>query len=227
MAARGASDTVIVVTGGDPVERAHLPPLPEGATVVAADSGIDRAHELGLRVDIAVGDFDSVTGSAFAAAELAGAAVQRYPEAKDATDLELALGAALDLQPRRIIVLGGHGGRLDHLLANALLLAAPAFADVDLVAQMGPARVTVIRRPSELLGAPGDLVTLLALHGRATGVTTDGLLYPLVDAELAAGSTRGVSNELTAPTATVALRDGVLLAVQPGIAGTHLRRQQP
>lgn len=227
MAAPGASDTVIVVTGGDPVERSDLPVLPPGAVVVAADSGIDRAHDLGLRVDVAVGDFDSVSSSALEAAERDGAQVQRHPEAKDATDLELALWAALDLQPARIAVIGGHGGRLDHLLANALLLASAAFAGVDLVAQMGPARVTVVRRSSHLDGSPGDLVTLLALHGRASGVTTEGLLYPLHDAELAAGSTRGVSNELTAPTATVQLRSGVLLAVQPGPTGSNLRRELP
>ena len=224
MAAPGASDTVIVVTGGDPVEVRDLPSLPPGAVVVAADSGIDRAHDLGLRVDVAVGDFDSVTAGALDRAELAGAAVQRHPEAKDATDLELALATALDLAPRRIVVLGGHGGRLDHLLANALLLASADFEAVELVAQMGPARVTVVRRRAELTGAVGDIVTLLALHGRATGVTTEGLLYPLVGEELAAGSTRGVSNELTATTATVTLRDGVLLAIQPGLTGTHHRR---
>ena len=224
MAAPGASDTVIVVTGGDPVEVRDLPPLPDGAVVVAADSGIDRAHDLGLHVDVAVGDFDSVTAGALDRAALGGATVQRHPEAKDATDLELALATALDLSPRRIVVLGGHGGRLDHLLANALLLASPDFEAVELVAQMGPARVTVVRRGAELTGAVGDVVTLLALHGRATGVTTEGLLYPLVGEELAAGSTRGVSNELTATTATVTLRHGVLLAIQPGLAGTHHRR---
>lgn len=226
MASRGASDTVIVVTGGDPVEQRDLPALPEGAVVVAADSGVDRAAELGLRVDIAVGDFDSVTPGALERAASMGATVQRHPEAKDATDLELALTTALDLAPSRIVVLGGHGGRLDHLLGNALLLAAPAFAEVELVAQMGPARVTVIRRSAQLTGTPGDLVTLLAIHGPASGVTTEGLLYPLVDEDLLPGSTRGVSNELSAPVADVTVQAGVVLAVQPAVAGTHLRRNR-
>ena len=224
MAAPSASDTVIVITGGDPVDVAHLPPLPEGALVVAADSGIDRAHDLGMRVDIAVGDFDSVTAGALERAELDGATVQRHPEGKDATDLELALTAALEQAPRRIIVVGGHGGRLDHLLGNALLLASETYAAVELVAQMGPARVTVVRRRAELRGEPGDLTSLLAVHGAAEGVTTDGLLYPLHDESLEVGSTRGVSNELTDASATVIVRAGVLLAVQPGMAGTHLGR---
>ncbi len=224
--ASDSSTTVVVVTGGDLLGGVDLPHLPEGARVVAADSGIDRAHELGLPVHIAVGDFDSVTEAGLLSVREAGAAVQDHPDAKDATDLELALVAALTLAPRRIVVLGGHGGRLDHLLANALLLAGAALAGVEVVAQMGASRVTVVRHEAVLEGRPGDLVTLLPLHGPARGVVTEGLLYPLRGEELAPGTTRGVSNELTAPTAAVRLREGILLAVQPGEPGTHHLRNR-
>ena len=219
--ANESSTTVVVVTGGDPLDGVDLPALPDDAIVVAADSGVDRAEALGLRVDVAVGDFDSVTHGGLDRAERLGAKVERHPEAKDATDLELALDVARSLGPRRVVVLGGHGGRLDHLLANALLLAQPALVDVDVVAQMGAARVTVVWRRAELHGRAGDLVTLLPLHGPAEGVVTEGLLYPLRDEDLPPGSTRGVSNELVATTAVVTVRAGTLLAVQPGLAGTH------
>jgi thiamine pyrophosphokinase len=225
--ASDSSTTVVVVTGGDPLEGVALPRFPEGARVVAADSGVDRAQDLGLRVDLAVGDFDSVTPVGLATARDAGADVETHPAAKDATDLELALDAALALGPERIVVLGGHGGRLDHLLANALLLARPQLAGLEVVAQMGAARVTVIRDRAVLEGEVGDIVTLLPLHGAAHGVVTDGLLYPLRDEDLLPGTSRGVSNELTATSAVVTLREGTLLAVQPGQPGTHHLRTQP
>jgi len=213
--ARRSVGTVVVVTGGDPLAEGELPTLPIDALVVAADSGIDRALELGLHVDVAIGDFDSVTPAGLQAVADAGALVERHPAAKDATDLELALDAALLHHPHQVIVLGGHGGRLDHLLANALLLASDRLAGVEVVAQMGASRVTVIRSDARLDGRPGDLVTLLPVHGVARGVTTDGLRFPLVDEDLAPGSTRGVSNEIVAPPAAVTIREGVLLAVQP------------
>lgn len=225
MAAQGASDMVLVVTGGDPVDPAHVPVGVPGMQVVAADSGIEHALALGLRVDVAVGDFDSVDPAALEAVREAGAVADAHPAAKDATDLELAMAVAVGLGARHVHVLGGHGGRLDHLLANALLLAAPAFADVRTTAQMGPARVAVVRSESEatLEGPVGDLVTLLPVRGPAVGVTTSGLLYPLAGEDLAPGTTRGVSNELVAAIATVALSAGVLLAVQPGELGAHHR----
>ena len=214
------SATTVVVTGGDPLHDVALPAIPADAPVVAADSGVDRAHELGLRVRLAVGDFDSVSAAALDAARRDGAEVHRHPVAKDATDLELALAAALALEPRpdRLIVLGGHGGRLDHLLANALLLASDALRGVEVVAQMGHARVTVVRHRGALTGAPGEIVTLLPVGGPARGVVTEGLRYPLQDEDLAPGTTRGVSNQLLASEAAVTLRSGVLLAVQPGPA---------
>ena len=111
-------------------------------TVIAADSGLGLAAALGVCADLVVGDMDSVDPAALAAAEHAGAQVQRHPVAKDATDLELALDAALALGPADVTVVGGHGGRLDHFLGNALLLAAERYAPLTIQARMGGATVT-------------------------------------------------------------------------------------
>jgi thiamine pyrophosphokinase len=221
MAAQGASDRAVVITGGDPVERAHLPEIDARTLVIAADSGLDHALALGVRVDLAVGDFDSASPAAVDTARRGGTAIDRHPAAKDATDLELALDAALATGARRIHVVGGHGGRLDHLVVNALLLASPGHAAATITAQMGAARVAVVRGQVELRGPIGDLVTLVPVHGPALGVTTTGLLYPLTAEDLPAGTTRGVSNELVADAATVTVATGVLLAIQPGQLGTH------
>ena len=60
------------------------------------------------------------------------------------------------------------------------------------------------------------LCTLLAVNGPATGVTTEGLEYPLRDETLEPGSSRGVSNVFASETAHVTVEDGVLLAILPG-----------
>jgi thiamine pyrophosphokinase len=224
-AGRAAVRDVVVLTGGDPVDPGLASSLPHDAYVVAADSGLAAADVLRLHVDLVVGDMDSVAPARLAAAEAAGTRVVRHPVAKDDTDLAIAMDAAVDLGATRLTVVGGDGGRLDHLLAGALLLASDAYADVEVVAFTGAATITVVRHAATLHGRPGELVSLLAVHGPARGVVTDGLLYPLAGEQLAPGSTRGVSNELTRPTAHVRLDAGVLLAVQPGELGTHLATQ--
>ena len=205
----------LVFAGGDalPPGVAHV--LPEHALVLAADSGIDHAHALGRRVGVAIGDFDSVTPDGLERAEREGARIERHPTDKDATDLDLALAAAVAHGIRRVTVVGGHGGRLDHLLGNLALLAAPTSARLELDAWMGSAHVTVVRTRAALAGTAGSIVSLFAMHGPARGVTTHGLRFPLHDAVLEPGSTLGLSNEVVATDAAVALTTGVLLAVQP------------
>jgi thiamine pyrophosphokinase len=219
----------VIVGGGGPPSGGgarELTALGAGAaTVIAADSGLEPALRLGLDVAAVVGDMDSVDPGVLAAATEAGIPIERHPEAKDATDLALALDAALARHPRRIVVVTGVGDRLDHTLSLAQLLASPRTAGTDVEAWIGNAHLSVVRDATVLRGVPGDLVSLVPFDGPALGVVTDGLLYPLHDEDLPLGSTRGVSNELAAPEASVRLRSGVLVGVQPGLAGTHWRRR--
>jgi thiamine pyrophosphokinase len=214
----------VIVTGGDPPRGEHLATvlrdLPEDVLVIAADSGLDHAVRLGLTVHHAVGDFDSADPELVRLAEAHGTKVTRHPVAKDATDLELAIDAAADLGARRVVVIGGHGGRLDHLLANCLVLASPRHEALVIDAVIGDALVHVARpwATTEVHGTPGELLTLLAVHGDAEGVVTEGLAFPLRHETLGEGSTRGVSNVLERPRATVRLSAGTLLVIRPGEA---------
>ena len=206
-------DVVVVASGQGPKLA-----IPHARSVVAADGGLQRAHELGLAVDVVVGDLDSVTPDALAAAEAAGARVVRHPEAKDATDLELALDEAVRIGARRVLVVASAEGRLDHLLGSLLLLGADAYAAIELDAIVGDALVHVVRRERALRGSSGELLSLIAIGGPATGVVTNGLDFPLAAETLQPGSSRGISNVFTGTEARVALDAGVLLAIRPGAA---------
>jgi thiamine pyrophosphokinase len=207
----------IVLAGGDPVEPQLRTLLPDDAVVIAADSGVHQAELLGLRVDYVVGDLDSADPAAVERARVAGAVIERHPVDKDATDLELAFDVARDRGASQISVVGGAGGRLDHFLANVALLASSRFADLEIDARIGDAYLTVAqggRAPLAISGAAGSLVTLLPVGGDACGITTTGLQYPLHGATLRPGTSRGVSNLLTAARGSVVLEQGTLLVVQ-------------
>jgi thiamine pyrophosphokinase len=197
--------TVLVVASGPGVPRDVV--SPDAVAVIAADGGAAA----GYVVDLAVGDFDSLPPELLAAMPR----VERHPAAKDATDLELALDAALRLEPERILVVGSAGGRLDHLLGSLLLLAADAYAGVQVDAQLGRAAVHVVRGERRLRGRVGELVSLFALHGPATGVVTDGLAYPLRGETLPPGTSRGTSNVFAAEEALVSVGGGVVVALRP------------
>jgi thiamine pyrophosphokinase len=204
-------DVVVVASGPGPALT-----VPVAQTVVAADGGLDRALALGLDVDVVIGDLDSVSAEALAAAESVGARVVRHPSAKDTTDLELALDEAVAVGARRVLVVGSSEGRLDHLLSSLLLLGSERYSALEVDAVVGGAVVHVVRGERVLPGSTGELLTLIPLGGHAAGVITEGLEYPLVGETLEHGSTRGVSNVFLGDEAKVALSSGVLLAVRPG-----------
>lgn len=207
--------TVVVLAGGEAVDATTRLPITDPDLVIAADSGVRHARALGLHVDLVVGDLDSVDAHELDAAVAAGATVERHPTDKDATDLELALHAAVGRRAERIVVAGVGGGRVDHFLANVLVLASPTFAHARVEAVVGTARIVVVHDKAVIDGAPGDVLTLLAVGGAADGVRTTGLRFALDGERLDAGTTRGVSNELTGTQATVTVDEGVLLVVQP------------
>jgi thiamine pyrophosphokinase len=191
--------------------------------VVAADGGWDKAAALGLRPSLLVGDADSLAEARFAEAAAQGVEVERSPVAKDESDAELALRAALQRGAGRVTILGALGGeRFDHALANVCLLALPDPEATQVELLDSRTRVRLLRGPAqggrpapmELPGAVGDLVSLLPIGGPAEGVTTEGLLYPLADEILPAGPARGLSNVRTSPVANVSLRHGTLVVVE-------------
>jgi thiamine pyrophosphokinase len=206
----------VVVAAGelDPRDRAVL----DGAALtIAADGGAALLDRFGLRPDVLVGDLDSVDAPLVARLEAAGTRVERHPTDKVASDTELAVEAAIAAGSTEIVILGASGGdRLDHELANLLLLADERFAAVALSAATGAARVAAVHGGTRRLlsGGRGDLVTLLPVGGDARGVTTEGLRWPLDGATLTLGRSRGLSNEVVATPAAVSLRDGVLLVIE-------------
>ena len=208
----------IVAAGGstDPTD-ADL--LADADLVVAADGGATWLASLDRAPDRLVGDLDSVAASLVIELEATGVVVERHPGEKDASDLELALEAAVAAGARAVTILGTLGGeRVDHELANVLLLADPAWEARGVALQIvrGATVITALRGPGlrVVSAIPGSGVTLLPVGGDALGVTTSGLRYPLSDEPLALGRARGLSNVVEAPGATVRLASGTLLIIE-------------
>lgn len=217
----------LVVADGEVPGRAALehvwPGWDEGfALVVAADGGALGATRLGRTPDLVVGDLDSLDLAALEDLRRRGVPIERSPTGKDESDTELAVLAAIRRGASRITIVGAFGGpRLDHALANVWLLAHPRLAGCEAVILDASTRVRLLVAKATgspataiLEGRIGDIVTLLPFAGDATGITTDGLRYPLDDETLSPGPARGLSNERLTTRATVELRGGSLLILE-------------
>jgi len=109
----------IVFTGGEGPEprtlKKRLGDLAEGmALVIAADSGLELAEAAGIKPDWIVGDMDSLD-SRDRLAHYPKDRVICYPVDKDYTDTEIALSLLWEKGCEEAWIVGGGGGRLDHI----------------------------------------------------------------------------------------------------------------
>ena len=210
-----------VLADGSPPTRAGLDAAWPGWAVgidlvIAADGGARLAPALGLHLQRWVGDGDSLDEAGRAAILAAGIEVRLAPTAKDESDTELGLLAAIEAGATEIVILGALGGpRPDHALANVALLGHSALAGTTIEILDPTARIRLLVGPGalDLHGRIGATVSLIPLEG-VEGATSAGLRYPLIDSPLPFGPARGLSNVREANPASIRIRSGRLLVVE-------------
>ena len=198
----------LIITGG-PLPSCNFV-LPEAELVIVADSGGDHAEELGLEVDLLIGDFDSCSEEAIEKAK----EVRRFPMDKDVTDLELALAAAIEKNCSSVTILTSARGRFDHTFGNIVVASSNRWSELEIDLFVDESYTKIIRDKAKLTGNPSDTLTLLAMGGTAFGVTSNGLKWELDEIDLSAGSGLGISNEFIANEVEISVDEGTLLSIQ-------------
>lgn len=166
--------------------------------IIAADAGARRLIQAGYLPDIAVGDFDSLSADELAFLLQSGCDVRKHPCAKNETDTQLAADIAIAAGAKEITIFGGIGGRLDHSLANIQLLVYMNDRGCTGKITDGIQTAYLLTDSMELTGrCPGDILSILPLTQKLTGLTIKGLRYALAEAEIQMGITRTISNEFT------------------------------
>ncbi len=184
------------------------------AHILAADGGALNALKFGLAPQTIIGDLDSLSADQLEKFGAAGAEILRFPTEKDETDLELALQWCVDKGASAIVILGALGGRFDQTLANVHLLALPGLQDMQIELVDGEQNIRLLRPGTHNIeGRAGDTVSLIPLGGKAGGITSRGLQYPLRDESLEFGPARGISNVMRCDSASLELRSGLLLVI--------------
>lgn len=192
--------------------------------VVCADRGLDAAFTLHLPVQYFLGDFDSVEGKVLEQYRYGkipgseGAKWIQYPTKKDHTDTQLALEWILKRHPSEIVILGATGGRFDHFLANVHVLMLPLEKGIPTSIIDSYNRIRLMKEEMEIHKEDmyGNYLSLIPLTSKVSGVTLEGLEYPLNDAELTIGNPYAVSNELVpgSEAALIRIREGVLVVIE-------------
>jgi len=179
--------------------------------VVGVDKGIGYCMSVGIVPDLLMGDFDSIDPMLLEDSRLDGVEKQSFPARKNSSDLDLALQWLRSANVSHVTLLAISGGRSDHHLLNWLL---PLQEDWPFTLQLIDATVHAYlitpQYPLKTVATSGQVVSLVPMP-QALGVCTEGLEYSLHDAELAAGSTLGLSNVASQVSIGVSVSSGRLL----------------
>ncbi|HBL40237.1 MAG TPA: thiamine diphosphokinase [Ruminococcaceae bacterium] len=179
-----------------------------GDVVIAVDGGLRYLEQIGVKPDLAVGDFDSLGYVP------QGVKVVRHSPIKDQTDMFLAAQEAIASGCDELMLLGATGGRLAHTLANLQLLSF--LEEQGISAFLTDDNLTATALQSGTLTfdeASRGYLSVFAHGANATGVYLTGLKYPLVDAALTPDFPLGVSNEFIGVPASVTVQKGTVLVL--------------
>lgn len=181
-----------ILLGGGLMPTQRLAAQTRGTRVIAADSGILHAETLNLPVELWVGDFDSTTADDMP--RFAGVPREEWPADKDRTDGEIAADAAIALGATSLVFVGGLGGQTDHALGHFTLALRVARQGIQVLITSGDEEAhPILPGTHDLDLPPGSRLSLIAFTD-LTGLTLQGVRWPLRETNIALGSTRTLSN---------------------------------
>lgn len=184
--------------------------LTDDDLVIAADGGYDYLLEIGLRADVALGDFDSVTSNELWEDTICER--MAYPPEKDDTDMMLAIRLGLSRGFEYFTIYGGLGGRLDHTIANIQALAFLADNHAQGILYHEEYALTVIKNSSFTIAKDiSGCVSVFSLSDTSENVTIKGLQYEAEGIVLTNCFPLGVSNAAIGKKGVISVENGTLL----------------
>ncbi|AEF81639.1 thiamine diphosphokinase [Leadbettera azotonutricia] len=176
--------------------------LVQGADIIAAaDSGLIAAEDAGIKPGWIIGDMDSLDDLGRLAKYPPGI-IRRFPRDKDYTDTELALNLLWEKGCDETWLVGGGGGRLDHLLALRSLFERELCPDrwitrgediYAIEAVKGGSGGVLKKFEISLKLEPASLVSVFPLGEGPWAASSSGLKWPLNSLPWNRGSF-GISN---------------------------------
>lgn len=172
--------------------------------IICADGGYNHAKKMDIVPDVLIGDFDSAENFEEIKNRIA------YPIRKDFTDGELAVQYANEHNAQSICLIGMTGDRLDHTIADIMLLAK--CSNGVLIDDNN--EIYFLKDKLTIHGQRGQTVSIIPVFGDAEGLSTRGLEYPLENETLFFASTRGISNVMTEDICEVTIKKGFVLVIK-------------
>lgn len=174
--------------------------------VIAADKGLDFAKKSNLKIDYAIGDFDSTTKPDFSN-------IIALNPIKDITDTVASIDFAIDKGYKDIIIYGGLGGRDSHTISNIKSMLYYKKKGIDIRLKACGKEIFVIDSDFSYKYQKRDFyVSIFSLTEKSI-LNIEGLFYELDNYEMKNDDSLGVSNETKGCDFEIKVKEGILLVI--------------
>ena len=179
--------------------------------IIAVDGGLRSLEEVGVKPNVALGDFDSLGYVP------TGMRTVRFSKDKDKSDMELALKRAKSQRFDNVVVFGALGGRLDHTLANMGVFSKYSELGLKVTVIDDDTAVFFLTGP-DIFEAPAlesGVVSVFAMSDVTEGVFERGMKWDLDDVVLTNRESIGLSNELIGEAVMIGVEKGPICVIFP------------
>lgn len=207
----------LVVCGSPPSLPDHLQANSySGCYKIGVDRGALKLIEKGIELDVAIGDFDSVTNKELQTIRDTVKKVVELPTEKDVTDCEAAIEHAVKKGCRVIHLYGVTGARFDHQFATIVLLLKYAKQDVKIIIIDNQNRMEILTAGEHVFSVDKAkrYISFFSFEETVKNLEVDHVKYPLKGYDLSADDSLCVSNEPLKNLINISFDSGYLLVVQ-------------
>jgi thiamine pyrophosphokinase len=198
---RDDQEPALIIANGAACSRDLLDQLLEWSPlVIVLDSAIDRVLELGIKVDVLLGDFDRGLSPEDYLEKQYPLEIVHVPN-QDKTDLEKAFDYLIKKGHKAVNVIWATGKRADHTITNITNIVAYR-NQLKIVVLDDHSKVFLLPKKYEKWYTENTIVSLIPI-GKVSGISTQNLFYNLNNEELTIGYRTGSSNHVT--------HDGIVL----------------
>lgn len=191
---RDDQEPALIIANGEACSKELMGQLLEWSPIVIVlDSAIDRVLELGIKVDVLLGDFDRGLDPQQYADMQYPLEIVHTPD-QEKTDLEKAFDYLIDRKIPAVNVIWATGRRADHTITNVTNIVR--FRDkLKIVILDDYSKIFLLPKKFEKWYPAATPISLIPI-GKVSGIHSNNLKYELANDELTIGYRTGSSNEV-------------------------------
>lgn len=210
---REAQEPALILANGEACSRDILDQLLEWSPfIIVLDGALERALELGIKIDVVLGDFDHQNPEEIRLMLPPDTLVLHTPD-QDKTDLEKALDFLIEKRFAAVNILWASGRRSDHFINNIATLAR-YHGQITPVMLDNHSRIFPVHSGFRKHYEAGSNISLIPLN-RVSGIRTENLVWNLDNETIEFPHRSSSSNRVASSgIVSVSFETGLLLVME-------------